>query len=101
MQKLITKANRIDHLVKAVQEEGTTLVLLEMFKGEISRQAPVERLVNRTEVQESSLLFPRAFQFDLLSESSQSNMVHIMAAIAIGAAKKVYPRMLSREQVLC
>jgi hypothetical protein len=100
MQKLATKANRFDHLVNAIEEDGTALVLLEMFKGDISRQALVERLLNSTEVQESGLLFPRAFQFDLLSESSQSNMVHILTAIAIGAAKNFYPRMLSREQVL-
>jgi hypothetical protein len=92
MQKLTTKANRFDHLVNAVEEDGTALVLLEMFKGDISRQALVERLMNSVEVQDSGLLFPRAFQFDLLSESSQSNIVHVLTAIAIGAAKKLLPK---------
>jgi hypothetical protein len=52
----------------------------------------VKRLLNSAEVQETGLLFPRAFQFDLLSESSQSKMVHVMTAIAIGAAKKLLPK---------
>jgi hypothetical protein len=47
---------------------------------------------NSVEVQDSGLLFPRAFQFDLLSESSQSNMVHVLTAIAIGAAKRLLPK---------
>jgi hypothetical protein len=92
MHKLAAKANVYDqHLVNIVQEERTALVLLEMFKGDISRQALVERLLSSKEVQDSGLLFPRAFQFDLLSESSQSNIVHVMTAIAIGAAKKLLP----------
>jgi hypothetical protein len=92
MQKLTTKANRFDHLVNAVQEEGTTWVLLEMFKDDILRQALVERLLNSAEVQDSGQLYPRAFQFNLLSEFSQSNMVHVMPAIAIGATKKLLPK---------
>jgi hypothetical protein len=101
MRKLVDKANRHDHLVNAVEEDGTALVLLEMFKGDISRQAFVKRLLSSKEVKESDLLFPRAFEFDCLSDSSQSNIVHVMTAIAIGAAKKLLPKMLRMDQVLC
>jgi hypothetical protein len=62
-----------------------------MFQGNMSRPALVARLLSSTEVKNCGHLFPRACDFDDLSEASQSNIVEVMTSIAIGVARKLLP----------
>jgi hypothetical protein len=100
MQKLVQQTGEIEMLTRkanretavsdaAAQDQGISLVLLQMFqgnRGNMSRPALVARLLSSTEVKQCDHLFSRAFDFDVLSESSQSNIVEVMTSIAIGVA---------------
>jgi hypothetical protein len=102
MQKLVQQKGEIERLTRkanretavsdaAAQDQGISLVLLQMFQGNMSRPALVARLLSSTEVKKCGHLFPRACDFDVLSESSQSNIVAVMTPIAIGVARKLLP----------
>jgi hypothetical protein len=94
MQKLTTgykMANVYEDVVCVAQEEGNAVALLQLFKGDISRQALVERLLNSKEVKDSGQVFPRTFDFDSQCETGQSNAINVIVGVAIGAAKAILP----------
>jgi hypothetical protein len=94
MQKLTRgykMANVYEDAVGVAQEKGNAVALLQLFKGDISRQALVERLLNSKEVQDSGRVFPRTFDFDSQCETGQSNAINVIVGVAIGAAKAILP----------
>jgi hypothetical protein len=80
-----------EDVVRVAQEKGNAVAFLELYKGDISRQAHVERLLNSKKVQDSGRVFPRMFDFDSQCESGPSDPIHVIVRVAIGAAKAILP----------
>jgi hypothetical protein len=84
LERLTRKANRETAVSDAATQDQGIL-------GNMPRPAIVARLLSSAEVKKWGHLFPRAGDFDVLSESSQSNIVEVMTSIAIGVARKLLP----------
>jgi hypothetical protein len=79
IKKLTEKLNRHDAFINRIDNDKTAIDALEMFKGDLSRKAFVDRLLKSNEVNKevskSESLFTRGGDtYEELSESSESNI---------------------------
>ena len=94
IRKLSQKSVRDDAIINRIDNDKTAIEVLQMFRGDLSRKAFVDRLLKSNEASESSGLFPRnrSGMLGELSESNQANVVHIMTDIAIKVSKLLLPK---------
>ena len=85
IKKLSQKSARDDAIINRIDNDKTAIEVLGMFRGDLSRKAFVNRLLESNEVSESSELFPRnrSGMFGDLSVSNQANIVHTDVAIKV------------------
>ena len=93
IKKLSQKSARDDAIINRIDNDKTAIEVLGMFRGDLSRKAFVNRLLESNEVSESSELFPRnrSGMFGDLSVSNQANICHV-TDVAIKVSQLLLPK---------